>query len=288
MGFFKQLFGGKPEDPEEKQRNDEARRFDVLKYDGVRALQSRQAYYAVECFRHALAMKEDLEVRDYLSQALVQVGALPEAYEQLQRLAEVQPDNLLLFVRMANVAYMMEDYEALDAAIERAVQISPDTPEVYMLSARGNMSQGNWAKAEEMFAKALDLNPDYAEVYLLRGDERVKSGNADGAEADVAWLLERAPENEDVLLLKARVEHLLGHDAEAIDWYGKVVDANPFHIEAYQERMDIRKATGDEAGAEEDRTKLAELRYNRPLAPGEGGIEKKVKDAYDSINPLGL
>ena len=75
---------------------------------------------------------------------------------------------------------------------------------------------------------------------------------------------------------------------DAIDWYGKVVDANPFHIEAYQERMDIRKATGDEAGAEEDRTKLAELRYNRPLAPGEGGIEKKVKDAYDSINPLGL
>ena len=37
MNFFKALFGGSEETPEQKQQADEARRFDMFKYDGVKA-----------------------------------------------------------------------------------------------------------------------------------------------------------------------------------------------------------------------------------------------------------
>lgn len=84
MNFFKSLFGKKEEEaPEKKQQEEAARNFDVLKYDGVRALRSGETAYAIECFNHALELHDDLEVRDYLSQALIRNNELLPAYEQL-------------------------------------------------------------------------------------------------------------------------------------------------------------------------------------------------------------
>lgn len=288
MGFWKSFFGGKAEDPEEKRRSEEARNFDVLKYDGVRALQTHQAGYAIECFRHALALQEDLEVRDYLSQAFIQTGQLPQAYDELQKLAEAQPDNQALFLRMAHVAYMMEDYGAMGSACERAMLISQDNPEIYYMYARGCAGQDDLVNAEAMLTKALSLNADYAEAHLLRGEVRAKNGESGAADEDAAWLLERLPDSEDVLLLKAHVERSRGQLTEALGWYDKVIDANPFCMEAFRERMELRTRLGDTTGADDDRRKLSELMATSALAATDGGIEEKVKKAYDSINPLGL
>ena len=122
MKFFKALFGSKEEKPEEKKKAEEAKNFDVLKYDGVRALRAGQAEFAIRCFTHALQMQDDLEIHDYLSQAYIRTGELTLAYEQLQKLAEAQPDNQQIFIRMANVAYMMEDYGAMAGACEKAMR----------------------------------------------------------------------------------------------------------------------------------------------------------------------
>ena len=51
MKFFKALFGSKEEKPEEKKKAEEAKNFDVLKYDGVRALRAGQAEFAIRCWR---------------------------------------------------------------------------------------------------------------------------------------------------------------------------------------------------------------------------------------------
>ena len=48
MNFFKKLFGGRKTVVEEK--HEEEKNFDVLKYDGVRALKQQQFDYAVKCF----------------------------------------------------------------------------------------------------------------------------------------------------------------------------------------------------------------------------------------------
>ena len=63
MGFWNSLFGGET-NPEEEKRAADERNFDLLKYDGVKAMRIGQYEYAVKCFEKALETKEDAEVRD--------------------------------------------------------------------------------------------------------------------------------------------------------------------------------------------------------------------------------
>ena len=107
MNIFKALFGGRSSQAEEKK---EEKNFEVLKYDGVRALKMQQFGYAVQCFLHALELNStDLECRDYLSQAYIAMGDMEKAYEQLQNISTACPDNVAVLTRLADVAYMMED-----------------------------------------------------------------------------------------------------------------------------------------------------------------------------------
>lgn len=288
MKFFKALFGSKEEKPEEKKKAEEAKNFDVLKYDGVRALRAGQAEFAIRCFTHALQMQDDLEIHDYLSQAYIRTGELTLAYEQLQKLAEAQPDNQQIFIRMANVAYMMEDYGAMAGACEKAMLIDDKTAEVMYLYARACIGQEDVTNAVAMLTKAISLKEDYGDAYLLRGETLLKNGDTDEADEDATWLLEHTEDNEDVMMLKARIERTKGNTDTAKDYYTKVTDANPFNIDAYRERGELRLETGDEKGSNEDIEHAKELTAQLPDNNNEEGIENKVKEKYKSMDPYGV
>ena len=70
MNIFKKLFGGQKTTEEVKQEKEKD--FDMVKYDGVRALRMHQFDLAAKSLEHALQLNaEDLECRDYLSQAYI-------------------------------------------------------------------------------------------------------------------------------------------------------------------------------------------------------------------------
>ena len=48
MGFFKKLFGGRVDSPEDDRKEQETRNFDMLKYDGVKAMHMGETDYAVK------------------------------------------------------------------------------------------------------------------------------------------------------------------------------------------------------------------------------------------------
>ena len=288
MNIFKALFGGKEEKPEDKKRADEERDFDVLKYDGVRALRSGQHDYAIRCFTHALQMKDDLEIRDYLSQACIRADMLPEAFEQLLKIAEAQPDNIQVLIRMANVAYMMEDYTAMADACEKAIVLDAANAEATYLYAKACLGHGDTTNAVAMLTKAVGLKPDYAEAYLLRGETLLKTRETAEADEDADRLLKDYPESEDVLMLKARVERAKGNADEAILYYNKVIDANPFNAEAYRERGEVRTDTGDTDGGQDDLRHAAELTENQDGTAEGGDVASKVNEAYKNVNPLGI
>ena len=292
MGFLSSLFGGKKEASEEKRLEDEAKSFDRLKYDGVKAVRTGQYVIAIKCLKAALEINDDLETRDYLAQALVRNGELLPAYEQLQKLAEAQPDNQAIFEQMANVAYMMEDYVAMSHACEKAILIDNTNPRVHYLYAKACIGQEDMINAIAMLTKAIALKPDFADAYLLRGQTLLGMGDRKGAREDMEHLLADYPEQEDVLMLKARIERAEGKVDEAIDSYTKVTDVNPFAIEAFKERGQVKYDKGDMAGAKEDLQKVLEIDPDRAAdISGEysaEGIEHKVRKAYSNINPLGL
>ena len=288
MNFFKALFGGKEEKPEDRKRAEEERDLDVLKYDGVRALRSGQHDYAIRCFTHALGMKEDLEIRDYMSQALLRADRLPEAYEQLLKIAEAQADNVQVFVRMAHVAYMMEDYTAMADACEKAIVLDSGNAEATFLYAKACIGHGDTTNAVALLTKAIGLKDDFAEARLLRGETLLKAGETAEADEDATQLLKDNPENEDVLMLKARIEQAKGQPTEAIVYYGKVIDANPFNAEAYRERGQLRIDTGDESGGQDDVRQADELTVQQNGTDNGENMEKKVNEAYKNVNPLGI
>ena len=283
MNFFKALFGSKPKTPEEDKKETEEHNFDVLKYDGKQAMMQGNAEYAVKCLTHALKIKDDPETRDYLSQALIRQGDLLMAYEHLQKLAETEPDNVKIYIRMANVAYMMEDYNAMSNACEKAMLIDKDMPELMYLYAQACIGLKDSSNAVAMLTKAINLREDYGDAYLLRGETLLADGKLDDAAEDVAWLMERYSETEEVLMLNGRLEKAKGDSDRAMATFNSVIELNPFSIDAYRERAAIKLEQGDKEGYDEDMKKIQEMTPEND----EEDIEEKTRQAYKNSNPVG-
>ena len=131
--------------------------------------------------------------------------------------------------------------------------IDKRSPTVHYLYARACIGQGDNVNAVSMLTQAILTTPEYLDAYLLRGETLLDMENLEEAEEDANFLLEHVDGNEDALLLKARIEKAKGYNAAALEYYDKVIEANPFHAEAFKERGDVREALGDLKGAEEDR-----------------------------------
>lgn len=292
MGFLKKLFGGSDQPSDNQKKGNDNKQFDTLKYDGVRALRQGQSAFAVQCFTHALQLKNDLECRDYLSQAYIHTDQLPLAAEQLQLLTEAQPDNISIFIRLAEVYFMAENYDNMASTCIRAMELDKENIGVLFAYARACNGQGNAIQAIALLTKAIALKDDFADARLMRGDLLLKMGDANGADEDAKMLQEQCPDHEDVLLLVARILEAKGQHDEAIEAYGRVLDVSPFCLAAFKERGAIRMATGDSKGAGEDMKQVLELDPNTASnVSGEysaEGIESKVKAKYRSMDPYGI
>jgi len=280
MNFFKKLFGSQNTSEEVK----EEKNFDVLKYDGVRALRMQQFDYAAKCFVLALELNaDDLECRDYLSQAYISLGDMQNAYTQLMAISAAQPNNVAVLLRMADVLYMTEDYAAMAEVCEKALQLDSENIMTYYIYAKAYKGLNDLDAAVAMLSKAIDRREDIDAARLLRGNVLLEKNQTAEAAIDADNLYQRIEENEDVLLLKARVEKALGNLKEAEKVYTKAIDFNPFLIEAYKERSEVRSALGDTAGAKEDQTRVDEMEQDIPQ-PTEG-IEENIKKKMQQMDP---
>ena len=292
MGFWKSLFGGDTETPEEEKKNAEAKNFDLLKYDGVKALRMGQTEYAEKCFREALKIQDDMEVHDYLSQTLIRLGNLEGALGELQTMAAAAPDNVAVLMQAAHVAYILEDYPQMKQLCEQALTHEADNARVHYFYAQACIGLDDPISGVAWLTKAITLDDSQGDIRLLRGQTLLKMGDVTGALEDVKWLMEHVQPHEDVLLLAARAVHQQGNDELALKLYDQIVEMNPFQQDAYRERGKIKFDSGDKQGAEEDMQKLLELNPDE-MAGVSGdfqaeGIEQAVKKAYSNMNPLGI
>ena len=292
MGFWKSFFGGEPDSPEEERKNAEAKNFDLLKYDGVKALRLRQADYAIRCFREALKVHDDAEVRDYLQQALVSTGRLEEALSELQSLLALSPDNVNVLFQAAHVAYMLEDYPQMAALAGHAVDVDGTNALAHYQLGQALLGQGDTITAIAHLTQAISLSEQLGDARLLRASTLLRMGELKGAREDTDWLLDHTNDNEDVLMMAARLSVAEGKNDEALALYDKVAELNPFHLDVLRERGRLRMDMGDKKGAEDDMRKLIELNPGElEGATGEyqaEGVEKMMKRAYSPINPFGL
>ena len=232
MGLFSSLFSSAKPEEDNKQKAD-LQNFDLLKYDGIRALRINKPAYAMKCFTEALKIQLDLETMKYLMTAYNALDMSDETLETLNAMVatgEEQVDTLLL---RANFLYLNEQYLEATTDCEQIIEMEPDNIMAYFLLAKTEQNIGNLQKAICHLDKVIDLKDGFMEGYTLRADIYLAMERGNDALADVEKVIELAPEDETAFLLRARIYELLGDDKAALLDYQLVLALNPFNEAAY-------------------------------------------------------
>ena len=178
---------------------------------------------------------------------------------------------------------MMENYSKMAEVCEKALLLDDKNVMAYYLYAKAYHGQGDLNNATSMLTKAIELRADFDVARLLRGNVLLENKAIEEAALDANYLYERIESNEDVLLLKARVEKAKANLNEAEKIYSEVIDFDPFSIEAYKERSEVRKSLGDIVGATEDEERANEMETATPQSSE--GIEQKIKKKMQQMDP---
>ncbi|MDE7378101.1 MAG: tetratricopeptide repeat protein [Paraprevotella sp.] len=324
MGFLKALFGGQEESAEEKEQKQQTRNFNILKYDGIKALKMQQPEYAVRCLEEALRLQADDEAETCLAQAYMASGRTEEARDTLTRLAERMPDRTTLWLALAQVEMQLNAYEEAVLACARALEADAACAEAHFLSGKAHAAMAHPIEAVAALTQALQCDRDMEVAYRERAGVLKDMYQFAEAEQDADYLLEHFGENEDNLMLKGNLLQSQGRTEEALTYYNKVKDVNPFHQEAYialsetyatnrqadrslevleegieliadfaaayKERGRIRLMLNDKEGAMDDLKRALELspEEGKTLDGNYSNVEQEMNELYKSRNPYGF
>ena len=228
MGIFSSIFGGNKTPEEKKEKN-----FDILKYDGIRAMRIGKLTYAIKCFEEATAIREDLETMQHQANSYIRVNRMDDARRLMERATELAADQPIVFLSLAGLCYMQEDYQAMDEACRKALALDGEDANIYFLSAKAAIGLGNGIQAIAMLTKAIVLNDAFAEAYQLRAEVLWNMRQAKDASEDIEKLLSMNPEDENALLLKAEILATTGDEEQAVKLMEEVISLNPFCEKAY-------------------------------------------------------
>ena len=250
MGFFKSFLGGKSETAEEQRQKEAQKKFEIFKYDGMRAQRMGRMDYAITCFTEALSIQEDFETRGYLAQTFIRMGQLDKARRELETMIQSEPTHTDSYLMLCNVCYMQEDYVAMAQAAERVIQLEAGNAVAHYLLAKADDGQGNPLMCVAHLTQAIMLKEDYTEARLLRAEALIKMGQLSEADEDLQAVLAAEPDNESAILLRGRLKQATGHPEDAEADYQRLIELNPFNEQAYLalgvlyvERKEMSKAT---------------------------------------------
>ena len=286
MGIFSSLFGGSKKTEEEKN-------FDILKYDGIRAMRIGKLTYALKCFEEATAIQEDLETMQHQANTYIRVNRMDDARQLMNRMTEIASNQPLVFQSLASLCYMQEDYKGMDEACRKALALNDQDPATYFLSAKAAVGLSNGIQAIAMLTKAIMLNEEFVEAYQMRAEILWTMRQAKDANEDIEKLLSMNPEDENALLLKGEILAVSGEEEKALELIDQVLALNPFcekayilkgsyflskqafdkalgvydealeinpnFAQAYHERGRVKLAKGDKQGSMEDMKRAIEL-----------------------------
>ena len=233
MGFFKSLFGGKSEDPVEEKEKQIQKEFEILKYDGIRARRLHRMDYARKCFEEAIKLQDDFETYAQLVQLLVETGDFQAALEPLEHMAKAEPHIAETFISLANVHFMLENYQEMADNAQLAIDRAPENMQAYFLKGKAMQGLSKDDEAVQLFTKAIELQGDFAEALLLRGQIYLRQAKLAEALADAEAAIASGKEVESGLLLRGSVKEVENKPEEAEADYRQVLEFDPFNQQAY-------------------------------------------------------
>lgn len=324
MGFFKTLFSGKEETAADNIEKNQERDFDVLKYDGLRALKIGESEYAIRCFNKALAIKKDEETMNFLAQAQLQNHDTESAYNTLSQITESASDPSNAYIGMAKICDIQQNFQRMDEVCTKGLQACPQQAELLYWNGKAKHALHDDFQAIAQLTRAIQQDENLLQAYILRAEILCLMNSLNDAEADIDFVLQHSNENEEAMMIKADINMKKGQLTEAIEYYEKVKSLNPLLPEAYiglstayaanhqldlslncmneaiefmpesaecyKERGRIKLLLNDKAGAMDDVKKALECNPDaaQALDGKYSNVEQEMNDMYKSRNPYGF
>ncbi len=321
MGFLRNLFSSKEPSAEEREQKRQANDFDVLKYDGIHAMQIGRFAYAIACFTHALEIREDQETREHLAIAYIRSDDLESAVDEFSKLSSLIPESLHYPTNKANLLYELEEYAESRQLCEELLERDSGLATASFILGKISKAEGKLDDAERYVSDAISKRDNFVEALLFRSEVRYDRGDYASSLEDLNLLLSNNHDSDEVLLQKGKVLEAMSKPDEAILYYNNVLNQNPFFIEAYGKlallyinsgdysqaeqvlsdgleqngsssvlvgiRAELKAAQGDAAGAEADRKQAAELKAAEEERENEDyDVEREIQERMKSVNPL--
>ncbi|MEL6407925.1 MAG: tetratricopeptide repeat protein [Chloroflexota bacterium] len=218
-----------------------------------------------------------------LGEYLIDINALAEASELLERGIDLYPENSYLVGLSISVALKRDNVEAARNAAKQAVKIIPDAQNIWakwielelavgdMESARiiardateaAPKNQDIWVKridvelavgdmesARAVAREATDAVPKYQETWVKRIDVELAVGDMESARTIARDATEAAPKNQNTWMKRIDVELAVGDMESARAIARDATEVAPKHQDTWMKRIDVELAVGDMASA---------------------------------------
>lgn len=276
MGLLNKLFGGqKSADNHEKEKN-----FDILKYDGIRALHIGKTQYAVKCLEEAVALQPDAEAYVKLSEAYRRTDREEEGRAAIRHALELAPKQpALLFIAAQDALAVHDEMDAI-VKLTQAIAAKDDFTEAYQLRAQvlWGMKQTREAMDDVERLLALDANDDQA--LTLKGRMLAATGKTDEAIELFRRVLTVNPFSDEAYLGLGAI-YIAAEDFDAaIAVYDEAIEINPQFAQAYHERGRAKLLKGDKDGSVED------IKQAMALAPEKAASLNGEFHNYEQPQPI--
>ncbi len=139
-------------------------------------------HYTDAAYRFEKLLKvEGYEQRGDLQMALgdchVANGELQRGGELFLRITRRDRDNAVAFIKLAQVAWMLDDFARVHEAADRVLALAPDRHEGHLLKGAALRHDGKAAEALARFDRATRLAPNIAVPHILKGMTYEQTGD---------------------------------------------------------------------------------------------------------------
>lgn len=186
--------------------------------EGMRLMQEKKYPEAIaQLEKAARAQPGSPEVLLNLGWAYWHGKRIDDAWRLGQTLLQLDPENRVFQVFVANTAIERKDYKAAETLAEKVLKRFPEDRDATMTLARVRFLQGRRDEAVDLLDKLIARDPgDQAAVYR-KAVFRAEAGRKQEALAQIDALLAQAPENFSYRRSRAKILSDLGRSDEAVE-----------------------------------------------------------------------
>jgi tetratricopeptide (TPR) repeat protein len=231
---------------------------------------------AIGDYEHLLELQPDQsEVRQHLSEILLDSTRHPEALPHLERLYEEQPANPRVLVGLARCRVAQGNMEEAQALLDEALREEPDYFDALLHRGKLELSIGDPARAERWLRQALKRSPrdPDARYALSQSLQRQPKRQQEAKQEEARWKEDRRIQTRLTRLLRTELnsrpndpdlaretgELLLqqGEDERGLFWLRRALALSPAHAATLRALIAYYERTNNPAQVAEYRRQLA-------------------------------